>query len=121
LIVFETLRPEQIDLSCTRAIGVRDFKHFLEFAEHGAKVLAPAFVPLDREADSDFEREVQAALEARGWTVHPQVGVSGLRIDLGVVLPEAPGRYLAGVECDGATYHRSATARDRDRLRQAAL
>ena len=121
LVVFATLRPEQIDLSRTRAVGVRDFKHFLEFAERGAKALAAASAPLDREADSDFEREVQAALEARGWTVHPQVGVSGLRIDLGVVHPEAPGRYLAGVECDGATYHRSATARDRDRLRQAAL
>ena len=121
LVVFATLRPEQIDLSRSRAVGVRDFKHFLEFAEHGAKALAAASVPLDREADSDFEREVHAALEARGWTVHPQVGVSGLRIDLGVVHPEAPGKYLAGVECDGATYHRSATARDRDRMRQAAL
>jgi hypothetical protein len=121
LIVFATLRPEQIELSRSRAVGVRDFKHFLEFAQHGAKALAAASVPLDREADSDFEREVHAALEARGWTVHPQVGVSGLRIDLGVVHPDAPGRYLAGVECDGATYHRSATARDRDRLRQAAL
>ncbi|MGO9741679.1 MAG: DUF3320 domain-containing protein [Roseiarcus sp.] len=121
LIVFATLRPEQIDLARTRAAGVRDFKHYLEFAERGARALAAASAPLDRDADSDFEREVRVALEARGWTVHPQVGVSGLRIDLGVVHPEAPGRYLAGVECDGATYHRSATARDRDRLRQSAL
>jgi len=121
LIVFATLRPEQIDLSRTRAAGVRDFKHFLEFAEGGAPALAAASAPLNRDADSDFEREMRAAIEARGWTVHPQVGVSGMRIDLGVVHPEAPGRYLAGVECDGATYHRSATARDRDRLRQATL
>jgi very-short-patch-repair endonuclease len=26
-----------------------------------------------------------------------------------------------GVECDGATYHRAATARDRDKLRQGIL
>ena len=32
-----------------------------------------------------------------------------------------PGRYLTGVECDGATYHRSATARDRDKLREQVL
>ncbi len=51
-----------------------------------------------------------AGLEARGWTVHTQIGVSGFRIDLGIVHPDAPGRYLAGVECDGATYHSSATA-----------
>jgi hypothetical protein len=52
---------------------------------------------------------------------HPQVGVAGFRIDLGIVHPDAPGRYLAGVECDGASYHRSATARDRDLLREHVL
>ena len=53
--------------------------------------------------------------------VHPQVGCSGYRLDIGVVDPRAPGRYLLGVECDGATYHSAATARDRDRLRQHVL
>jgi very-short-patch-repair endonuclease len=61
------------------------------------------------------------ALQDRGWEIHPQVAVSFFRVDLGVVHPEFPGRYLAGVECDGATYHRSATARDRDRLRELVL
>jgi hypothetical protein len=32
-----------------------------------------------------------------------------------------PGRYLCGIECDGAMYHSSETARDRDRLRQQVL
>jgi very-short-patch-repair endonuclease len=54
-------------------------------------------------------------------SVHKQVGCSGFRLDLAVVDPRAPGRYLLGVECDGATYHSSATARDRDRLRQEVL
>ena len=60
-------------------------------------------------------------LRRRGWTVHTQVGVSKFSIDLGIVHPDAPGRYLAGVECDGATYHAMATARDRDRVRQIVL
>jgi hypothetical protein len=49
------------------------------------------------------------------------VGVSGFRIDLGVINPDAPGRYLSAVECDGASYHSSATARDRDFLREQVL
>jgi hypothetical protein len=53
--------------------------------------------------------------------MHTQIGVSAFRIDLGVVHPDMPGIYLAGIECDGATYHRSATARDRDKLRQHVL
>ena len=121
LVVFATLRPEQIDLSRTNARGVRDFKHFLEYAERGAKAIAEAFAPTGRGTESPFEDAVKEALEAKGWQVHPQVGVSDFRIDLAVVHPDAPGRYLAGVECDGATYHRSATARDRDRLREMVL
>ncbi|TVQ18966.1 MAG: DUF559 domain-containing protein, partial [Leptolyngbya sp. DLM2.Bin15] len=35
--------------------------------------------------------------------------------------PRQPGTYLLGVECDGATYHSSKAARDRDRLRQQVL
>jgi hypothetical protein len=121
LLVFATLRPEQIDLGRTNAKGAVDFKHFLEFAENGARAIAEAFSPTGRDTESPFEDGVKRALEAKGWEVHPQVGVSFFRIDLGVVHPDFPGRYLAGVECDGATYHRSATARDRDRLREMVL
>lgn len=121
LLVFATLRPEQIDLGRTSAKGVVDFKHFLEFAEHGARAIAEAFSPTGRDTESPFEDAVMGALQRRGWEVHPQVGVSFFRVDLGIVHPDFPGRYLAGVECDGATYHRSATARDRDRLREMVL
>jgi very-short-patch-repair endonuclease len=51
----------------------------------------------------------------------PQVGISGFRIDLGIRHPDLAGTYLAGVECDGATYHASATARDRDKVREQVL
>jgi REase_MTES_1575/Protein of unknown function (DUF3320) len=47
--------------------------------------------------------------------------VSGYRIDLGIKHPDHPERFLAGIECDGARYHRSKSARDRDRLREEVL
>ena len=121
LKVFSSLRPDQIDLSRTKAEGVKDLKHFLEFAERGPRALAEAVFGTIGDYDSPFEEAVSTALAERGWRVHPQVGVSRFRIDLGVVDPDAPGRYLAGIECDGATYHRSATARDRDKLREQVL
>ncbi|RON51841.1 DUF3320 domain-containing protein [Pseudomonas frederiksbergensis] len=121
LCVFASLQPEQIDLTRTQSIGVRDLKHFLEFAQRGPRALAEAVTGSVGGFDSPFEEAVSAALTSRGWQVHTQVGVSAFRIDLGVVDPDAPGRYLAGVECDGATYHRSATARDRDKLREHVL
>ncbi|AMP38245.1 DUF3320 domain-containing protein [Ralstonia solanacearum] len=121
VVIFSTLLPEQIDLSRVRASGVRDLKNYLEFAIRGPRALVEQSMPTGREPDSPFERQVIAALREKGWTVHPQVGVSGYRIDIGVVDPRAPGRYLLGVECDGRTYHSGATARDRDRLRQHVL
>ncbi|WP_144111325.1 DUF3320 domain-containing protein [Paraburkholderia sp. BCC1886] len=121
VVIFSTLLPEQIDLSRVRAAGVRDLKNYLEFAIRGPRALVEQSMPTGREPDSPFERQVISVLREKGWTVHPQVGVSGYRIDIGVVDPRAPGRYLLGVECDGAMYHSGATARDRDRLRQHVL
>jgi very-short-patch-repair endonuclease len=103
-------------------------RNYLEFAIRGPGALAerPAGAGLGVTAAGvtaagGFERSVAAALRTHGWTVHPQVGVSGYRVDLGVVDPRAPGRYLLGIECDGPSYHSGATARDRDRLRQHVL
>lgn len=119
--VFASFRAEQMDLARTQAIGVRDLKHFLEFAERGARALAEANRGSLGGFESPFEKSVATALAQRGWQVQPQIGASSFRVDLGIVDPDAPGRYLAGVECDGATYHRSATARDRDKLREQVL
>lgn len=121
VVIFSTLKPEQIDLNRVRAAGVRDLKHYLEFAQRGPRAILEQALPTGLAPDSPFEVAVIKMLRDRGWVVHPQVGCSGYRVDLGIVDPRAPGRYLAGVECDGATYHSAATARDRDRLRQHIL
>lgn len=122
VVVFSGLKADQIDLTRTRALGVRDLKYFLDYADRGPKALsAMVSASGDAEVDSEFERLVADRIRAEGYDVHHQVGCSGYRIDLGIVDPKMPGRYLLGVECDGATYHRAATARDRDKLRQAVL
>lgn len=60
-------------------------------------------------------------VEALGYGYQPQVGMAGFFVDLAVVDPRDPDRYVLGIECDGAAYHSSRYARDRDRLRQAIL
>ena len=59
-------------------------------------------------------------LRSKGFAVDTQVGCSGFRIDLGLKLPDSSD-YVLAIECDGATYHSSKNARDRDRLRQEVL
>lgn len=121
LRVFSSLKAEQMDLARTQALGVRDLKHFLDFADRGPRALAEAVGGSRGEFESPFEEAVAGALARKGWQLHTQVGASDFRIDLAVVHPDAAGVYLTGIECDGATYHRSATARDRDKLREQVL
>ena len=123
VLLFSSFNSSMIDLSRTSAVAVEHLKHYLEFAEKGPIALAEqstAAYGLDQ-FDSDFEQSVAWALRDKGWKVQTQIGVSKFRIDLGIVHPEQPGVYLAGVECDGATYHSSPSARDRDRIRHIVL
>jgi hypothetical protein len=119
--VFSSMRPEDIDLSRTNARGVTDLKAYLDYALNGPRVLCEQALPTGREPDSPFEVSVIKELRERGWQVVPQVGVSGYRIDIAVIDKRNPGRFLLGIECDGATYHSAPSARDRDRLRQLIL
>ena len=73
------------------------------------------------EPDSEFEVFVINQLRAMGFVPVPQVGVAGFRIDIGVKHPSWPHGFIMGVECDGAAYHSSRSARDRDRLREQVL
>ncbi|MBO6555267.1 MAG: DUF4011 domain-containing protein [Pseudomonadales bacterium] len=123
LLLFASFDSSFIDLSRTQARAVKHLKTFFEFAERGPVALAQkaeADFGVDT-FDSDFEEAVAFKLREKGWVVQTQVGVGKFRIDLGIVHPEKPGVFLAGVECDGATYHGSPAARDRDRVRQIVL
>ncbi len=119
--LFTSFDSGMIDLTRSSQQAVADLKHFVEYADRGPRSIAEANRGSMGGADSPFEEAVTFELRRRGWTVVPQVGVSRFRIDLGIVHPDRPGDYLLGVECDGATYHSAATARDRDKVRAAIL
>ena len=115
---FSSLRPEDIRVSASSSWGVRALRAYLCYALTGRLEEAPQ---MGREPDSDFEIWVKEQLLLAGYQVDHQVGVSGFYLDLAVRHPDYPGIYLMGIECDGATYHSSRSARDRDRLRQEVL
>ena len=116
--VFTSLTADDIDTAKTQSGGVAALKAFLHYAQTGRIETSAA---TDRGPDSDFEVQVKRELEQLGHTVHTQVGCAGFFIDLAVVDSNTPGRYILGIECDGASYHSARSARDRDRLRQAVL
>jgi very-short-patch-repair endonuclease len=114
--VFTSLRSTQLT---SAQVGVQHMRSFLEFCETG--ILPHAGVESGRWFDSAFEAHVHAVLEAKGYSVAKQVGVAGYFLDLAIKDPLTPDRYVLGIECDGATYHSSRSARDRDRLREQVL
>jgi len=100
--------------------GATALREFIAYAERGAR-LAPEAARLTGAETNDFEDAIAAALRARGLLVDEQVGASSFRIDLAVRDPRDPNWYILGIECDGATYHSSRAARDRDLLRAEML
>ena len=120
LEIFSSIKGDDFDLSKTDSDGVHLLKDYLDFAEKGKSSLLLKTDTVGV-AESPFEESVCDLLVSKGFKISKQVGCSGFRIDLAVVDDSNPGRYLLGIECDGAYYHASSTARDRDRLRQQVL
>ncbi|MCL1944531.1 MAG: DUF4011 domain-containing protein [Firmicutes bacterium] len=116
-----SIRAHDIDANRAKSVGARLLKEYLEYAERGVKQLYENLDVKDiNKFDSKFELEVYQVLVDNGYKVNTQVGSSGFRIDLAVKHPTLDCFILA-IECDGAIYHSSKNARDRDRLRQSIL
>ncbi len=117
--IFSSMKANDIVVSVKSSLGVKALHDFLAFVETG--ILHHTEGASGRAPDSDFEIAVMQVLRNHGFECEPQIGVAGFFIDIGVKDPGNPGRYLMGVECDGATYHSAKSVRDRDRLRQIIL
>lgn len=117
-----SILPTDIDLDKVSSEGVKMLRSYIEFAQQG-------IIALEKELsfnnsvdfDSPFEEAVYDFLQGEGYNVITQVGCSGFRIDMAIKHPTLNGKFAIGIECDGATYHSSRTARERDRLRQTIL
>jgi very-short-patch-repair endonuclease len=120
LTVVSSFSHNDIDLARVRAgSGVELLRDYLQYAGSNGKRLGDA--QLTNTPLNDFEAEIFDALAAQGLKLIPQLGASQFRIDMVAEHPNKPGRFVLAIECDGATYHSSYTARDRDRLRQQQL
>ena len=116
--VFSNFRADEMQVRDNSREGVKALREFLHFAEnrefkHSQETGKPT--------DSPFEDEVISAISTLGYGMEPQLGSEGFYIDIAVRDSNKPSRYILAVECDGASYHSSASARDRDRIRQDVL
>lgn len=117
-VVYSNFTADDLKIDANAPFGIRSFKVFLKYAETGLLLEQDQS---GSDTESPFEQSVYEFLRSNGLEVAKQIGCAGFRIDLAIIDPEHPGRYLLGVECDGAMYHSSVVARERDRLRQQIL
>ena len=101
-----------------RSRGKVAFRDYLEFAETGN---IQGIMNVRGEPDNEFEESIGSALIQLGYKIDYQVGFSGFWIDMAVRDPNDEGRYILGIEADGASYHSHPSTRARDRLRQEIL
>ena len=119
MTVVSSFTEDDIDPARFSAPGAHKLCRFVEYARSGGTKLSD--VEETGEEMNDFERDVFDTLTSMGLRLVPQAGTSNYRLDFGVLHPTIPNKYILAIECDGAPYHSSKTARDRDRLRQGHL
>ncbi|MBB2890647.1 DUF4011 domain-containing protein [Flexivirga oryzae] len=117
VVLFSSFQPEDIDLSRTSSVGLRDLRQYLLFArDHGAE---DAEFPSTTTISTGHSSDVAEKLRAAGLDVVESLGMSGFKVDLAVRQPGAES-WLA-VLLDGPGWARRRTASDRDVLPAAIL
>ncbi len=127
--VFSTLRPEQIDLRRSSALGVIGLKKFLQYAATG--VLSEVDVPTSSAssgpapetatASDAVAQSIVAELRVLGYEASTGVGRSKFKVDVAVLDPADPNRYLLGILIDGPARLLTQIARDRELTQTSVL
>jgi very-short-patch-repair endonuclease len=117
--VVTTIKPYEYDDNQLTNVGAKGLIQYLRFVQSGGSDLGDLAV--NKIPMNEFEQDIFDALTSKGVGLVPQYGVSGYRLDFAVQHPDEKGRFVLALEADGASYHSSDTARDRDRIRQNHL
>ena len=115
--IFSNITSYDINLARTNAKGVIALKKYLDYAQN-----RKAFETKNKDSDlCSFLVFLKNKLIDYGYQVDSNVGVKGFGVDLGIVDPKDPNRYLLGIECDGGSYANFDYATDRERIRTSVL
>lgn len=116
-----SILPSDIDLNKTKSDGVKMLRSYIEFASCGNSILKKRKNPNALYDKDEFCNGVARLLSEYGYKIHQNVGNSDYTIDIAIEHPEYENCFVAGIECDGESYHMARTVRDREHLRTAVL
>jgi very-short-patch-repair endonuclease len=75
----------------------------------------------EEDGDDSLETLVKTELEKLGYRVDLHIGNSNYKIDLAVVHPDNPSKYILAIECDGKSFQSAESTKERDITRQEFL
>ena len=112
MVVFMSIRPEQIDTSRSSSEGVAALRAFLEYAD--GRPLPETAATARGAGHGGLAERIAKRLSELGYKTQCAVGHSAYRVDVAVVDPDDPNRYILGVMLDGENYVSAKTTRDRE-------
>ncbi|WP_414620264.1 DUF4011 domain-containing protein [Calothrix sp. CCY 0018] len=119
LILVASITPDM--LSGVYSQGVICFKEYFEYIQRVERERIEETNSRIYNSNSLLIEDIAYALQKEGYEVETSLGASNYPIDLAVKNKQQANEFLLGIECDGLTYNKYPTARDRDRLRRIVL
>ena len=114
MMIFSTLTADMINLSRTSAEGAAALKAFLEYASGKPLTVSEYAAQRAKGTKENVAKAICRELKEMGFDSDLSVGHSEYKIDIGVVDPENPEKYILGILLDGDSYGSAKTARDRE-------
>ncbi|MCT4664991.1 MAG: DUF3320 domain-containing protein [Flavobacteriales bacterium] len=114
MVVFSTLKSEEINLKRTKSKGIAGIKAFLEYAEKGKFALTSNRIKKDTSGNDFLLEDIAVKLENLGYKIKTNIGYSDFKIDLAVMHPQKTDTYILGIQTDGPNFFKTPSARDRN-------
>ena len=114
MTIFSSIYSTDIKISETSPEGLIAFRDFLKFAE-GHDIYTESNAEMQKRlARAGIMQNICKAIAAHGYQYETMVGHSDFHVDIAVVDPLEPTKYMMGILLDGDGYRQTKNTRDRE-------
>ncbi len=119
MIIYSSLRGSDIEVTETSPEGLKAFRDFLWYAE--GRGLQENSGEAGEAGSAGIAGNIAEELRKHRYHCVLGVGRSDFRVDIGVIDPANPERYLMGILLDGQNYRDAGNTRDRELSQMSVL
>ncbi|MBP3871523.1 MAG: DUF4011 domain-containing protein [Faecalicoccus sp.] len=113
MTIFSSIYSTDIRVTENSPEGLRAFKEFLRYAE-GHELYSDEALKADEKTKEGVLQSVCQTITDCGYQCIPMVGHSDFHVDIAVVDPYDPTKYMMGILLDGEGYRQTKNTRDRE-------